>query len=981
MAELIIYLLGSPRVERWGAPVEVDTRKAIALLAYLAVTGQRHTRDTLAALLWPDYDQSSARAALRRTLSALRKGLNQQCLEVNWETIGFLPGLDIWLDVAEFRRLVAGCSIQGSSSSEELVACLFKLEEGVKLYRDHFMAGFGLRDSPTFDDWQFFESENLRRELAETLENLVLGFSRQRSFEKAISYARRWLALDPLSEEAHRQLMQLYAWDGQRSAALRQYRECVRILDQELGVPPLEETTQLYQSILEDRTPSPPAEIQSHLASMILPAVASQPEIKPLQQEFPLIGRSQAWADLLQAYESHASDGYIFILEGEAGIGKTRLAQEFIETIQTKGAVLLKSRCYEGEAGLAYTPFTSALSTALSEPELIRRLRDLPSHWLVEATRLLPDLTGLPGMRPLETNPSLPEEGPGAQSRFYEGLRQILLSVLAGPLPGILFFDDLQWADSASIDLLTYLVRRLRGSQIFILATWQIGALPGDHRLQYLAGEAQRAGIGQSLHLNRLTPTDILALVSSAANPQPPHFVDFSQRLHRETEGLPFFVVEYLKTLWEGMDLSSGEFWSIPHNVRDVLNTRLAAVDETGWQLLTTAAVIGRSFDFDIIREASGRSELETIAGLETLLARGLIREQNVSAHGEITYDFTYDMLRALVYDETSLTRRRLLHRRIAEALAAASHGRREPGSLAGQIAYHYRQAGQDRLAADHFKLAGENARKLFANIQAVSHFQAALAAAHPAAAELHEAIGDSQVLIGEYSAALYSYETSAALCEPENLPRLEHKLGNLHYRRGDWELAESHFQAAREALGEAGSPAMLARLYADWSRTAQRQDQNQRALELANQALALAKSAGEAAALAQVYNILGILARDEGDLELAASHLQSSLDIATEEQDPFTRIAAYNNLALVVRRQGDLEEAVDYAQKALELCVLVGDRHHEAALHNNLADLYHDSGQFDAAMQHLKQAVVIFAEIGVETGGLQPEIWKLTEW
>src|SRR6266508_3731764 len=183
--ELRLALLGPPRVERDGSPMEVDTRKAVALLAYLAVTGGWQGRDGIAGLLWPDYDRAHARAAL------------------------------------------------------------------VALHRGEFLAGFSLRDSPSFDDWQSFQADSLRRELAGALDRLTRGLSGTGHWEEAVAAARRWLALDTLHEPAHQRLMRLCACSGQRSAALRQYRECVRVLDDEVGVAPLEATTALYQEILE----------------------------------------------------------------------------------------------------------------------------------------------------------------------------------------------------------------------------------------------------------------------------------------------------------------------------------------------------------------------------------------------------------------------------------------------------------------------------------------------------------------------------------------------------------------------------------------------------------------------------------------------------------------------------------------------------------------------------------------------------------
>ena len=253
-----ILLLGAPRIEHDGEPIEVDTRKAIALLAYLAVTRRRHARDALAGLLWPEYNQTRARAALRRTLSSLGKARAEGWLEADREGVD-LARNEVWIDVDRFRDLLAACRTHGHPEAEVCPECLPPLSEAVELYRDDFLAGFALRDSAAFDDWQFFQAEELRRELAGALEKLSHGHGALKEWEQAVSYGRRWLALDHLHEPAHRWLMQLYAWAGQRAAALRQYRECVRVLEGELGVSPLEETTRIYEAIKENDLPPPPA--------------------------------------------------------------------------------------------------------------------------------------------------------------------------------------------------------------------------------------------------------------------------------------------------------------------------------------------------------------------------------------------------------------------------------------------------------------------------------------------------------------------------------------------------------------------------------------------------------------------------------------------------------------------------------------------------------------------------------------------------
>src|SRR5215210_6378484 len=336
-----VLLLGAPRIEHDGEPIEVDTRKAIALLAYLAVTRRRHARDALAGLLWPEYNQSRARAALRRTLSSLGKARAEGWLEADRESVE-LDRDGVWIDVDRFRELLAECRTHGHPETEVCPECLPPLSEAVELYRDDFLAGFTLRDSAAFDDWQFFQAEEMRRELAGALERLSRGYGALEAWERAVSYGRRWLALDHLHEPAHRWLMQLYAWAGQRSAALRQYRECVRVLEGELGVSPLEETTRVYEAIMENNLPPPPdlAQERSSIPRTEEREFSStgEPSVRPRHDE-PLVGREAEWDSLLRAYDASRTAGHVVVLEGEAGIGKTRLAEEFVDYAAGRGSV------------------------------------------------------------------------------------------------------------------------------------------------------------------------------------------------------------------------------------------------------------------------------------------------------------------------------------------------------------------------------------------------------------------------------------------------------------------------------------------------------------------------------------------------------------------------------------------------------------------------------------------------------------------
>jgi DNA-binding SARP family transcriptional activator len=937
-----ISLLGAPRIEHDGVPVEVDTRKAIALAAYLAVTGRSHTRDALAGLLWPEYSQSRARAALRRTLSSLSKARAEGWLRADRESVGLDYGT-IWVDVTRFHDLLAGCKEHGHPESDVCPDCLLPLTEAVALYRDDFMAGFGLRDSVAFDDWQFFQSESLRKELAGALERLARGRGALGEWEAAIADARRWLAMDTLHEPAHRMLMALYAWSDQRAAALRQYRECVRVLDQELGVTPLEETTLLYRAIQENELPSRPVlsehrpSVRSEEEASMRPLVETSRDV-PRSPGNPLVGRDLEWEALLGSYRSIEEAGHVVVVEGEAGIGKTRLAEEFVANVRAAGATAVIARCYAGEKNLAYGPFVEGLSAALGREDA-DRLKGLPAGSVQEAARLLPDLANLSPDSP----PAPPLDTPGARSRFFREVVRVLLKVLDGPPPGVLFFDDLHWADDASLSLLTYLVRRLDDKPICVLLTWRAGEVHEVQRLRELLAEARRSGRATALTLERLSPASVEELVGHAV----PGAGMLGTRLSEETEGLPLFLTEYLTAVEKGELDVGDEAWTLPGGVQDLLRTRLLTVGEAAGQVLAAAAVVGRSFDFDTVRAASGRGEEETLTALEELTSRGLIREVGSPVGGAPAYDFDHDKLRTLVYEETSLARKRLLHRRAAVALEGQARGR-EADALAGQIARHHRLAGQDDEAARYYRLAGDYARSLHANSDALTHYEEALALGHPDASALHEAIGDLRTRAGEYGAALASYEAAASSAGQGDLSVLEHKIGNVHARRGERDLARSHYESALEARGEPGGEVAggLAQLYADWSLLSHGQDERDEATGLARRALELAEGTGDRRSLAQAHNMLGILAGRAGDQQAALRHLEKSLDLAEALGDSDVKVAALNNLALAREHGGESGEALRLAETALALCVASGDRHREAALHNNLADLLHAAGR-----------------------------------
>lgn len=993
MSDLVIHALGAPAIEYRGSAISVDTRKAIALLVYLAVEPQQHSRDAIAALLWPDYDQSRARAALRRTLSVLHKSLDEQYLAIERERIALSGPTPPWVDALEFRRLLASRRTHGHAEKEVCVACLGPLKQAAALYRDDFLAGFSLRDETNFEEWQLAQRLSLRSELEIALAALTRCYILVGELREAVDACRRWLALDPLNEQAHRFLMRLYDWTGQRSSALRQYRECVQILERELGAPPLEVTTRLYDAIRTNRAPGPPDPASAQTPGDQPPPSEEAPQAhegaaqigqQAQPQATPLIGREAELDAAIAAYTMSAQSGRLVIIEGEAGIGKTRLADELVSHMRSHGSVVGVARCYEGEGSIAFSAIVELLRSVVGR-EPATRLKSLPDIWLAEALRLAPELGA---ERPNVATPG-PLDTPGAQTRFYEGVRETLIAAcVTGTPPGALVLDDAQWIDDASLDTLSYLVRRIERQPICIVLTWRSDTVGAQHRLRRLLAETQRNGRATTISLQRLDQADVGEwLQRGVEGIESTRAQALAVRLYQETEGLPFFISEYVNALSSGAYVADGAAWAAPVAVHDLLRSRLRTLTETGWQSLTTAAVLGRSFDFDTVRDVSGRSEEETAAALDELRAQGLITEAPETQPGAVSYDFTHDKLRALVYGETSLARRRLLHRRAAEALLSAGKRSGQGAERAAQIAQHYAASGDESAAADQHTIAGARARELYAHADAIRHFRRALELGYPDAAELHEAIADAYTLLGDYPQALQSYAQALQTAPGDAEARIQHKLGVAHARRSQWQDAERHFQQAIDILVISGGDSAhrgvgeQARVHADWSLTARHLGRLGQARDHAETALRLAADVSDLHALAQAHNILGALASSEGESDVALRHLQESLALAERLDDATLRAAALNNLALAIGQGGETARALPLAEAALALCVTQGDRHHEAALHNTVADMLHSLGHTEDAMAHLKQAVSIYAEIGVEAGAVQPGIWSMVDW
>ena len=930
---LDIRLLGPPEVLVDGAPLVVDTRKAVAILALLGAEGRAFARDELAAMFWPDSDASAANGALRRTLSSLRAAAGPESVLVDRSRVALDPAR-VRVDLADLERL------GGSDSRRSLAAA-------AALARGPFLAGFNLRDSPEFDDWRAARAVAVERTVMSVLDKLAEANLAAGDLPGAIDAASDRLDLDPLDEAGHLRLMDLYARSGDRAAALRQYRLCVAILDRELGVAPLASTSQRYEVIRD--APDEPLDAPSAPAPGPGPRrTTSTTGPGALPPASILVGRDDALDRLLAACPADtAGPGRIAALIGEAGIGKTRLAEAVAERIRARGGTVLAARAHPGERTIAYGPIVELLRSAIAEPGALERLGDPGVR--SELARLLPAIG--PGGR----SPTTRADGPGAHARLVAAIADGLTALTGGPVPGCIWLDDLEWADGATLEALDYLAPRLSGRPILVLLTWR------PEELDELTDPVVRrltAAPTVVVELGRLDRGAVAEL--AAPTTTDPDVID---RLVEASEGLPLYVVEALAT-------GEAALTTMPIGVRAVLRARLAAAGETTGQVLAAASVIGRSFDLGTVRHASGRSEGETVDALDDSLRRGLVRESGAG------FDFAHGGLRDLAYESTSVTRRRLLHRRVADALRLdlAKSGPEDLARLA-LIATHEREGGRSAEAAEAFRLAGSRAASIFANREAIEHDEAALSLGHPDVAGLRADIGRLRTRLGDYAGAITALEAAAAAADEASLPGIEHAIAGAHLRRGDLVAAARHLDAALDGATE---PGFVARVLVDRSVVLRLGGDGPGALDAAQDALDAAVRAHDAAAIGAAHRSLGLIALASGDAEGARMASRQAV-AAADPGDPTGRIAALTGLALAEAAAGDVDSGLGHGLSAAQLCHEIGDRHLEGAVENHLADLLHAAGREDEAMVHLRRAVEAFAEVGGDPAAPDPGIWMLS--
>ena len=705
-----ILLLGGFEVRRGALRVEgFESKKVRALLAYLLLNrDQRVSRERLAGLLWPEQREESARQNLRQALYNLRSTLvvddGEEVVVVNQREVRINPKASWWLDTAAFEAAArSGVSGSGEAAMEALVLA-------GQLYRGDLLADFFVKDSEPFEDWLLAQRDLYRETAAGAARKLTALYESRADWDNAIRVARRLTEIDPFSEEAHRAVMRLYALSGRRGRALAQYEELKRLLDTQLGVEPATETVALHRALL----------------SQEVAAQSAVGTVEPAGPYIPLVGRDAALRELDAIWaEVRRGRPQLTLVEGERGVGKTRLLRTYVcRAAGGDHVVVLQSRCWE-PAAAGFEPIAEAVSSLPLEASERGRSSDAGAQRMVGGTvQLIHSLRPDPRAGASDGPPAAPAAGLAA---FLRGM-----SGGAGsprrPGPLILLLDDLERAGRATLELLIEVLPLLEGS-IWILTSFRSDEVDADHPLADALPRLAARDDVRRIALGRLDPVAVERVTSSLTGGES----DELAACLAAGGGLPLALAEGINLLADQGAIAPREgSWEVrrplsevrlPGALPELVLERMALLPPTSRRLLTLAAVIGDRFDTELLEDADGERRSVLEAAIEVLVERWLVRPSLrswVSSRRERdlvlwssgvrrgSFEFAQRSIRTILYHQIDRPRRRILHQRVAAALerrhAAA------PAAAAEQLAHHHVQAGDWRHGASYLKLAGDRA-------------------------------------------------------------------------------------------------------------------------------------------------------------------------------------------------------------------------------------------------------------------------------
>jgi DNA-binding SARP family transcriptional activator len=782
MDRLRLAMLGPPEVFHDGSRLSFALRKALALLVYLAAEGGMHPRGKLATLLWPDSEPSDARRTLRNAIALLRSLLadsdsapiQHTHLLSQGELIGLNPQAPLELDLVMVQQ--ASTAVQRFAmlpSEPQRAALVTQVQQALTLARGPFLDGFWLGEDAPFDAWVKQQQQQWQVRVQLLCERLSSWQEAAGELEQARATLTRWLALDPLQEEAYLRLMRVHLALGDASAALQVYATCQARLAEELRVKPAADTVALAEYIRATAA-------SRQGSSPTRPSPATTARSRPTGElAAPLVGRAAAFSQLLGRYQqARQVQPQVVLIVGEAGIGKTRLAHEFAGWAHAQGADVLSGRTFETRGQLPYQPLVEALRPRLEEENAPEELLD--DLWLAELARILPELRVRCPDLPAPTEDEL-----AAKLRLFEAVAR-LLDALAQRAPLVLLLDDLHWMDGASLDLLRYLGRfwSRHGSRVLLLGTVRRDGLAPTSQLSAQLVDLGRDVPVSQVSLQPLSRAETLQLLeaivgegaygtwgggersehgptrpstaSSGALPtqeQETPLVALGDLLFAQTGGQPLYLLETLKLLREREWLvprpSADGTWRlepsvemtaavvqeqsrrelVPPVVRALIQARLAQLSPAARQLVLASAVLGTQATAEHLWQVAELGVQAGVEALEEAVKSDLLREENAGAGQPGHYRFVHNLIHDVVYSELGQVRRQILHQRALALLHSE-------GARFSELAYHALLAGEVEAAIHYSVEAGDEAVAVFAVEGAIGHYEQACLAPGAAAAD-----------------------------------------------------------------------------------------------------------------------------------------------------------------------------------------------------------------------------------------------------
>ena len=714
-----------------------ESQKVRALLVFLLFHRDRRcSRDRLASLLWPEKDEEAARRNLRQAVYNLKQVLpavdeGTETILADRDHIEFQPGLPIWFDVDEFnvsrkRGLV-----------DERVDPHY-LAEAASIYRGDLLQAFSIKDSSEFEHWLTQERAQLREQAAGVYKTLVECYLARGEIRLGTRYAHRLATIDPLSEEAHGYLIQLYGYSGRRSRAVAQYETLRQLLDEELGIEPSAETKRSLAVALSEGERD----------------TMKPEEGEPVGPLLPLVGRRSPFESLERQWTRALDSGHhVTLVCGEPGVGKTRLVRSCLESVSSRsGTTVLKGRG-DGAIPRPYQPIAQVLQNAFNSHAGAAdfSLELVPVKVLREVARLLPDLADLLGAS------SPPSEDTVDRDHLFSCIARFLdLFVGAGDTKEatalILFLDDLDATDKDSLLVLRHLLQRSGPAPLWIVATCDRS--DRAHLLAELGEDPESTDCFIDLErLNALASEEIAA--SLVDEHEATALAEF---LVQRGGGLPVTITAWINFLWdEGILRSVSGDWrlagstddlppSVDASIDHLVLQRLSHLPSSTRRLATLASMIGQPFTADLLQEAEDEHMTVIHLGLQILLERWLVQRHVSSwstlyseeAGGERpsretageTFEFAHRRIQQAIYRAVSPDRRRFLHGRLADVLTARGETDERHCEL---MAFHLSNAGRWQEAFPFLLSAARKSAAVMAGETATFYYEKADLAASQA--------------------------------------------------------------------------------------------------------------------------------------------------------------------------------------------------------------------------------------------------------